>query len=536
MAFSRLALGVAVIWALAVGSGPPSVARGDDDPGQAFLDQALEARLGAKDLLDRGRVIDLCQKALDAGLTGENAKFCKEILVSTLVERATVLSETVFAATPTDARGVQQLANLRQLALADLERVIKLQPKRADAHYYLGRLNALPGGDRAKAAAALDEAVKLAADNVRLHADVLVARATLNEPGEAALRDLSDAIKLVPNHLEAIRARAQVHLQLGKPDQALADLDAALEIDPEDQRLHALRGAVLASQKKFDEAIKAFSQAIELSPGSPSAQLERAKVYLILGKGEEALQDLNKVLAMVRTVPEILLMRANAYELLDDPDRALRDVEAALKLKPDMPAALRARAVLLAGSGRLAEAIGDLEALKKLNAQDTRTLTQLGYLYLSNKQHKLAAETFESVIKIDPAQASAYAGRADTYLHLGKHAEAVADFEQALRLQPENTHVLNNLAWLLATSPDDKVRNGKRAIELAELACKLTDHKEAHILSTLAAGYAETGDFQKAIEWSQKAVEKGEQDVVQQLKQELESYKAGRPWREKLQE
>ena len=70
---------------------------------------------------------------------------------------------------------------------------------------------------------------------------------------------------------------------------------------------------------------------------------------------------------------------------------------------------------------------------------------------------------------------------------------------------PEESGLLNNLAWVLATSPNDKVRDGKRSIELATKACELTEYKEAHILSTLASGYAEEGDFETAKKWSAKA-------------------------------
>ena len=95
--------------------------------------------------------------------------------------------------------------------------------------------------------------------------------------------------------------------------------------------------------------------------------------------------------------------------------------------------------------------------------------------------------------------------------------------------------MLNNLAWVLATSPDDKVRNAKRSIELGLKACELTKYQKAHILSTLAAGYAESGDWDTAIKWSAKANEVGskEQEVDDQLKKELESYKEKKPWREK---
>jgi tetratricopeptide (TPR) repeat protein len=121
-------------------------------------------------------------------------------------------------------------------------------------------------------------------------------------------------------------------------------------------------------------------------------------------------------------------------------------------------------------------------------------------------------------------------------LSVGRQAEAIADYERLLELQPDDSHVLNNLAWVLATSPDEKLRDGKRAIELATKACEVTDYKEAHILSTLAAGYAETGDFRTAIQWSQKAVAMGGEEQLEPLKKELESYRAGQPVRELMTE
>ena len=108
--------------------------------------------------------------------------------------------------------------------------------------------------------------------------------------------------------------------------------------------------------------------------------------------------------------------------------------------------------------------------------------------------------------------------------------------------------MLNNYAWVLATSPDDDVRDGKLAVELATKACEATNHEESHILSTLAAAYAETGDFDKATEWSRKAIEvfdnqrdaaiaAGNQEKVDELSKELQaeldSFEAKKPWRER---
>lgn len=126
--------------------------------------------------------------------------------------------------------------------------------------------------------------------------------------------------------------------------------------------------------------------------------------------------------------------------------------------------------------------------------------------------------------------------RGDALLNTGKQEEAIADYEKAIKLQPKDAGILNNLAWVLATSPEEKLRDGKRAIALATEACELTEYKQAHILSTLAAAYAEMGDFESALKWSRKGVEIGREDQKEPLTKELESYRAGKPWRELLSE
>ena len=115
-------------------------------------------------------------------------------------------------------------------------------------------------------------------------------------------------------------------------------------------------------------------------------------------------------------------------------------------------------------------------------------------------------------------------------------------------VEPTESGLLNNYAWVLATSPDDNVRDGKLAIELATKACEETNHEESHILSTLAAAYAEAGDFDKATEWSRKAIETFEKqraaaieagqqekvnDLSDELQKELASFEAKKPWRER---
>jgi two-component SAPR family response regulator len=96
--------------------------------------------------------------------------------------------------------------------------------------------------------------------------------------------------------------------------------------------------------------------------------------------------------------------------------------------------------------------------------------------------------------------------------------------------------VLNNLAWLLATCPDDVVRNGGEAVRLAEQACRLTAYKQVRTLGTLAAAYAEAGRFPEAVEMAQRAVglakAAGNRQLAAMGSQLLEVFRAGKPYRE----
>ncbi len=166
---------------------------------------------------------------------------------------------------------------------------------------------------------------------------------------------------------------------------------------------------------------------------------------------------------------------------------------------------------------------------------------------MANKPRK-AIDTATSVLSKDPDNFAALRVRADAYLSIGKHAEAIADFDKALAQKEGDQSLLNNFAWVLATSPDDKLRDGARALKLATKAAEASGYETPHILSTLAAAYAETGDYENAAKWSQKSVELAQKEVDNakpaddkskmeadrdQLKKELESYHDHKPVRER---
>ena len=130
--------------------------------------------------------------------------------------------------------------------------------------------------------------------------------------------------------------------------------------------------------------------------------------------------------------------------------------------------------------------------------------------------------------------AESYHYRASAWDRKGAPERASADYSDALRLNPRGPGTLNALAWLLATSTSEGARDGKRAVELAIQACELTAWKNPILLDTLAAAYAETGRFDEAVRWQNKALEFPEfkKSEIKAGRERLSLYESGRPYRE----
>ena len=135
------------------------------------------------------------------------------------------------------------------------------------------------------------------------------------------------------------------------------------------------------------------------------------------------------------------------------------------------------------------------------------------------------------VLRLDPKDADAYVSRGNARLSLRQFDKALADFRGAVKADPY-TH--NDLAWLLATAPEEKLRNGKEALAAAMKACELSEWQDGVIIDTLAAAYAETGDFAEAVKWQKKAMEFSDlmEDDEEGAKARLALYLEGKPYRE----
>ena len=520
-----LALGAA---ALLASSTPLPAA---ENAGKEDLDQATELQLTAKSLADVEKVIALCETALQKGLDDANRDYARKLLVSALWKHASRLADAILER-PGPRRGWQAIG---QVALRDLDKLLEYDARFADAYLLRARLLALLGANRGEARQAVDKAIELFQDDAKKRAAALIVRSELQENSEQQLQDLTAAVEADPGSTEAWQARAAYHIANGKLDKAVEDFERLLQGDPKNIEARQAIAEALIKLDQLDLALDHANKALAAAPDLALNYLLRAEVYEAQGKIKEAFADLDKALAMEPKNPLALLMRARLHFVQDDLAAAKADVDRLLQLQPGMTRGILLRSMIAAAQGRFQDAIGDVRLLLRQDPKNVELRLQLAALYVADQRPRKAIDLLGEVLQDDKDNWRALRARGDALLSIGKHAEAIQDYNAALKRKPDDHGLLNNLAWVLATSPVDALRDGKRSIELGTKACELTKYQMPHILSTLAAGYAETGDFETAIKWSTKAVELGREkqhDQLEQLQQELDSYKRREKWRE----
>jgi tetratricopeptide (TPR) repeat protein len=509
------------------------------NPGQADLDMATQLKVTAEGLTDLNEVVDKLDSAIEKGLDKDNKAFAEELLKSTLLQRATALSSAVLDRQVPDPRRDPRWLQIRQYALTDLQRAIGLDEKLWDAQLLVGRLQALPLGDPNAAKRALSKVCNAEDAEPDQRAEAFALRGALETDDKKREADFNRAVELVPDKPDYLRLRAQYYFGKDKFDAALVDIDQALKLAPDHAPSQEVRGLILLGLKRMDEALAAFNKASELAPDEVLPYQHRGEVYREQGDLKKALEQLTKALELVPGDAATLMLRASVYYQLNETDHALEDIEDVIRRQPQLFQAHLMRAELLAANKHVDQAIEGLERLLPLAPDQPKLLEPLATYYLIGGQPRKAIDAFTQVLSQDPENFHALRYRGDAYLNIGKHKEAIADFDRAMKSDEaeKDDGLLNNFAWVLATSPTDSLRDGKRAVELATKAADLTSNQVPHILSTLAAAYAETGDFENAKKWSAKSIELAEDDKTRvDLKKELATYEAGKPTRELQQQ
>jgi Flp pilus assembly protein TadD len=182
--------------------------------------------------------------------------------------------------------------------------------------------------------------------------------------------------------------------------------------------------------------------------------------------------------------------------------------------------------------GEVDKVISDCSEAVRLDPKNASPYVGRGNALSHKGEYDKALSDYNEAIRLDPKDSSAHNGRGIVWSAKGRPDKAVCDFNEAIRLDPKNAMPWNNRAWLAATCPDAKYRDGKKAVADATKACELTAWRNARTLDALAAANAEAGDLPKAIRWEKKAIGLVSEKSTGDLRSRLELYKAHKPYRE----
>ncbi len=521
----------------------PKAFDGDED-----FEEACRLRLNVDSIEKLKEIIALGKSAIEKGLDKADTESAKKLVANSYLQKTQEGLRTLGAGSSRS-----KINKLLNDFLVDLGEAIEFDPLLADAYLMKAELHA-----RRKEPDAARDVVndgigvlvphvdsKLAEPETKIKLSrLMMMRAGLQSETDEAISDLKRSIQYDPNNQAGIVILRQSLVQNDRTAEALEFFQKILATNGENETIIQCTAELLASDKdRITESLELLNSKIKVLPNSTILLKTRARVHTVNQDSDLAKADLDRSLELSKDDVEGLLFRAEVAIRANDLESARKDVDKAIELAPDMIKSILLRSTIAAEQKRFGDAIEDLLLIVKNQPKpNVSLLMQLGLLYSMDDRPLLAIKVFGQVTKLDSEYWQAYRMRGDSLLAMKDYTKAIADFEKALELVPnddlERSGILNNLSWTLSTSLTDAVRNGKRALELGLEACELTEYKKPHILSTLAAAYAEVGDFDKAIEWSEKAVQIGretKEPQLEQLEAELESYRKKEAWREKTE-
>lgn len=188
---------------------------------------------------------------------------------------------------------------------------------------------------------------------------------------------------------------------------------------------------------------------------------------------------------------------------------AFADFDQAIELAPDDADTWCDRGIAHYLLSEYEGALADFDKAIRVDSQSTRALMWRGEYWFGLDNFESAIADFSQVIRIDATVKRVFARRGCAFNRIGQYEKAVADFQEGVRMDPMDHYGNRMAAWFYISCKDRGHRNGEQAIRYATTYCELTDWKFPEALDFLACGYALNGEFEKAIEFTRKAIENG---------------------------
>ena len=353
---------------------------------------------------------------------------------------------------------------------------------------------------------------------------------------EEAGAEFQEAIRIRPDYYPAHGSYCDLLLKQGKLDDAEKEVRHLLRIEPDNPVSLYLYGNWLMLSGKFDEADRQLAKAIQSDPDYMPPRLARARLYRDQGRLNEAVQEYQSVLRRSPVSERGRVGLAETLCLLGRPDEAIPLYRDVLRTDPENPDVHIGLGMALVDLGDFTSGEPEFSNALQTDPGNARAVDGLGRgLAMQNRMDEATTRFLESM-RLDPKYAGVHLHYAMCLSAHRRSWEAIVEYRKALALDDRLAPAYNNLAWMLASSSDPKIRNGLEAVKLAERACRLTNDEQPFYLGTLAAAYAESGISKNAIIAAEKdrdvARKAGLETLVQQNEKRLECYRTGQPYHE----
>jgi len=301
-----------------------------------------------------------------------------------------------------------------------------------------------------------------------------------------------------------------------------------------EQHLYAAKA--LATHDQIDRGNAEAAKAVQVDPLNATARGLHALGLSELGDDAEAVKEAERAVQLVPMDSEAHFNLAITAERTDM-ERSIAEARRAIELGPENFLAYQQLLRCLIKSNRYNEATAFGPEWLAVSPFDVAAHSSLAMAMVQTGDLSAAARQLGYVMMLQPKAEEALAQLHQILLSLAKAPDGLQRLREIAANAPDSPRMLDELAWLLATYPDSNSRDGTEAVRLAEHACALTDRRVPALLATLAAAYAETGDFSRGVATGEEALKKGQAlgdtDSIKLSENILMALRADLPFRHK---
>ncbi len=301
-----------------------------------------------------------------------------------------------------------------------------------------------------------------------------------------------------------------------------------------------LEGKRAFTDGEYDRVIQLMNFALTLEitrQQAAEATLNRGLAYALEDDVDRAIKDFDTALRLNSRLAPAYHARGMALMKKNDFDDAKKDLQEAINLSPSWQF-YESAALLFEAKHEWSDALKNIERAIELNPKAPAPYASRAYVELRYRQYDKVIADAGRAISLDRNTTVAYISRANAFIRLKRYEDADKDLQSAANADIKRPAAkFNEIAWLRATCLDEKMRNGKIAVEFGTKACDLAKWKEARYIDTLAAAYAETGDFDSAVKWQQQALhmlEEAPLPNMPELRARLALYQQHQPYLDQI--